>query len=116
MQSGTAPNIPLFFLEYKLSKLNNLHICAIFGKACEPSAERKEKLAFAGMCPYLKDAKDMRRTVCECAKFTFPDRAARREILYGYCGHPTAWKSCPLKISMDHYYDRRYESDEKGAV
>ena len=73
-------------------------------------------MAIAGMCPYLKDAKDASRTVCECARFTFPDRGARREILYGYCAHPTEWKNCPLKKSMDHYYDRRYEKIAKGAV
>lgn len=70
-------------------------------------------LAFAGMCPYLKDAKSVERTVCECARFTFPDRIARREILYGYCGHPTAWKICPLKKTMDNFYERKYDEDAR---
>lgn len=65
-------------------------------------------MAFAGMCPYLKDAKDSSRTVCECAKFTFPDKFARRELIYGYCGHPTEWKNCMLKHIMDGFYDRKY--------
>lgn len=75
---------------------------------------RKGKiLAFAGMCPYLKDAKTVERTVCECARFTFPDKMARREILYGYCGHPDAWMRCPLKVAMDNYYERKYSEDAR---
>ena len=70
-------------------------------------------MAFAGVCPYLKDAKDSSRTVCECARFTFPDKAARREVLYGYCGHPSGWKNCTFKMVMDNYYDRKYEQREK---
>lgn len=69
-------------------------------------------MAFAGMCPYLKDAKSVERTVCECARFTFPDRIIRREILYGYCGHPTAWKECPFKRALDNYYERKFSYDE----
>ena len=65
-------------------------------------------MAFAGMCPYLRDARSCDRTICECAKFTFPDRVARREVLYSYCGHPTGWKNCTFKAVMDRYYDRKY--------
>ena len=65
-------------------------------------------MAFAGMCPYLKDAKDSGRTICECAYFSFPDRIARREVLYGFCGHPTRWRECTFKAVMDRYYDRKY--------
>lgn len=75
---------------------------------------RKGKtLAFTGMCPYLKEAKSVERTVCECARFTFPDKMTRREILYGYCGHPTAWGSCPLKVAMDNFYERKFENDRR---
>ncbi len=79
-------------------------------------------MAFTGMCPYLKDARSMERTICECARFTFPDKLTRREILYGFCGHPSAWRQCPLKLAMDHHYDRKYglESEKprsgSGAV
>ena len=65
-------------------------------------------MAFAGMCPYLKDARSCERTVCECAKFTFPDKTTRRELIYGYCGHPTAWNECTFKPIMDRYYDRKF--------
>ena len=74
-----------------------------------------EALAFAGTCPYLKDAKRAERTVCECARFTFPDKIARREILYGYCGHPNDWKVCPLKKTMDGFYERKYAEDARKS-
>ncbi len=77
-------------------------------------------MAFTGMCPYLKDARSLERTICECARFTFPDKSARREILYGYCGHPSAWKVCPLKLAMDHHYERRFaqpnENDKSDRI
>ena len=74
-------------------------------------------MAFTGMCPYLKDARSMERTICECARFTFPDKSTRREVLYGMCGHPTAWRACPFKLAMDNHYDRKYSiqcDQEKG--
>ena len=78
---------------------------------------RKEyKMAFAGMCPYLKEARDSDRTICECARFTFPDRVARREVLYGFCGHPDNWKECTFKAIMDHYYDRKYSTDGEAEA
>ena len=76
-------------------------------------------MAFTGMCPYLKDARSMERTICECARFTFPDKISRREVLYGMCGHPSAWRACPFKLAMDHHYDRKYSPEgecEKGAA
>lgn len=71
-------------------------------------------MAFAGMCPYLKNAKKVEVTVCECARFTFPDRQARRDVLYGCCGHPSAWRNCVFKLAMDKYYDRKYSEEESG--
>ena len=61
----------------------------------------------------------MERTICECARFTFPDKGTRREVLYGVCGHPSAWRACPFKLAMDHHYDRKYSlgsEGEKGAA
>lgn len=71
-------------------------------------------MAFTGICPYLKESRGFDKTVCECAKFTFPDKVARRDILYHYCGHPTEWENCTFKAVMDAYYERKYaeESDE----
>ena len=68
-------------------------------------------MAFTGICPYLKDSRDSKRTVCECAKFTFPDKLSRRELLYGFCGHPTEWHNCTFKAIMDRFYDRKYAED-----
>ena len=73
-------------------------------------------MAFAGMCPYLKDARSCERTICECAKFTFPDRIARREVLYKYCGHPTGWRNCTFKAVMDSYYERKYSPESEDVV
>ena len=78
-----------------------------------PKSGRLEvKMAFAGMCPYLKDARSCERTICECARFTFPDKISRRDILYKYCGHPTGWKKCMFKAVMDGYYDRKYSVND----
>ncbi len=73
-------------------------------------------MAFAGVCPYLKNIKDANTTVCECARFTFPDREAKRDVLYRYCGHTDAWKECPFKMVMDKYYDRKYSADGEPSV
>jgi hypothetical protein len=84
--------------------------------AAEYRAERTNIVAFAGMCPYLKDARSMERTICECARFSFPDKQTRRDILYGYCGHPSAWRACPFKLALDGYYERKYaEADAVGT-
>ncbi len=72
-------------------------------------------MAFAGMCPYLKDARSCERTVCECARFTFPDKVSRRELLYCYCGHPTGWRSCTFKPIMDRFYERLYSGKVEAA-
>ena len=72
-------------------------------------------MAFAGMCPYLKNTKKSDGALCECARFTFPDKESRREVLYGYCGHPDAWKKCMLKQILDRYYDRKYDQSEAGT-
>ena len=70
---------------------------------------RKELiLAFVGMCPYIKDMRSLKKNICECATFTFPDRKARRDIVYKYCAHPDNWMECPLKKAMDGFYDRKH--------
>ncbi len=71
-------------------------------------------MAYVGMCPYLKDARNTERTICECARFTFPDKISRRELLYGYCGHPSAWKECTFKSILDRFYDRKYSLSAGG--
>ncbi len=66
-------------------------------------------MAFAGMCPYLKETRKSSDTLCECARFTFPDKQSRREILYGCCGHPDNWRECRFKLALDGYYERKYK-------
>ncbi len=62
----------------------------------------------AGMCPYYRYEK-AGVTHCECGELRFPDRGARRDVVYGYCAHPTAYLKCPLKCALDGYYERRYQ-------
>ncbi len=62
----------------------------------------------AGMCPYFRYEKSG-ITYCECGELKFPDRRARRDIVYGYCGHPDDYKRCPFKCALDGYYERRYQ-------
>ena len=69
-------------------------------------------MAIAGTCPYLKKVSDGKNISCECAKFSFPDRIARRDLLYGFCAHPTEFKNCVLKQSMDkYYYERKFKCE-----
>ena len=64
-------------------------------------------MPIAGACPYYRYEKEG-VTFCECAELHFPDRVARREVLYGFCAHPTDFCRCPLKHAMDGYYERRF--------
>ena len=59
----------------------------------------------AGACPYFRYEK-AGVTYCECAEMRFPDRRARRDIVYSYCAHPTNFGACPFKHALDGYYER----------
>ena len=59
----------------------------------------------AGACPYFRYEKSG-ITYCECGELRFPDRLARREIVYSYCAHPSAFRACPFKRALDGYYER----------
>ncbi len=61
-----------------------------------------------GICPYYVRDRGKGLVYCECARFRFPDAGARREIVYKFCAHPTGYKNCMLKQSLDHYYERKY--------
>lgn len=63
-----------------------------------------------GICPYFYRDRGKGIVYCECAKFRFPDKESRREILYRYCAHPEGYKSCMLKQALDHHYERKYDS------
>lgn len=70
-------------------------------------------MAFEGMCPYLKSSEGSGMAVCECAKFQFPDKHVKRDVLYGLCGHPTEWMSCRFKKALDRfYYERKFQGEK----
>ena len=62
-------------------------------------------MPLAAMCPYFRYEK-AGITHCECGDLRFPDRKARRDMVYRYCAHPTDYGACPLKRAMDGYYER----------
>ena len=62
-----------------------------------------------GICPYYQRDRGNGVVCCECARFHFPDKVARREIVYGFCAHPDNFKKCAIKQAMDHYHERKYE-------
>ena len=71
---------------------------------CQTAAVINEEV-----CPYFKRDRGGGRVVCEGASFKFPDKLSRREYLYRFCAHPEGYKSCPLKVALDHYYERKYD-------
>ncbi len=80
---------------------------------------RKESEACIGICPYYLRDRGNGMVYCECARFRFPDKLARREIIYGFCAHPENYKKCALKQAMDHYYERKFsmiDADERGGM
>lgn len=74
-----------------------------------------ECLYTEGFCPYFLREKGRGVVYCECAKFRFPDKQSRRDIVYRFCAHPEQYKQCPIKQAMDHYYERKYARIEADA-
>ncbi len=64
------------------------------------------------ICPYYIRERSPGLLYCECARFRFPDKVFRREILYRFCAHPEGYQDCPIKIALDHYYERKYRTHE----
>lgn len=57
--------------------------------------------------------KDKKKISCECANFKFPDRIARREIIYKFCAHPTDYNDCVFKRVLDrYYYERKFSVED----
>ena len=73
---------------------------------------KAEILAITGTCPYLLSEKGCTTIACEAAAFKFPDKIARREVIYGFCAHPEAYKNCFFKQVMDRFYYERKFSNE----
>ena len=74
--------------------------------------EAEERDAHVGICPYYMRDRGHGVMYCEIARFRFPDKLARREVVYRYCAHPEGYKACMLKNALDHYYERKYEKHE----
>lgn len=74
--------------------------------------KRREENIMIGICPFYGQERGNGRVSCEGASFHFPDKVARREYLYTYCAHPEGYKKCPLKIALEHYYERKYAENE----
>ena len=66
--------------------------------------------AHEGICPYFMRDRGKGVVYCECAKFRFPDKGSRREIVYRFCAHPEGYKACMIKQALDHYYERKYKT------
>ncbi len=84
-----------------------------------PTTRRNGAEVCVGICPYYQRDRGNGVIYCECARFRFPDKLARREIIYGFCAHPENYKKCAIKQAMDHFYERKYsmiDADEKGGA
>lgn len=75
-------------------------------------ASEAEQETHLGICPYFCRERSHGVVYCEGARLKFPDRDARREILYRFCAHPEGYKTCMLKQALDHYYERKYANHE----
>ena len=83
--------------------------------SCEPAVSpdgTTGKEVHVGICPYFKKDRGKGNIACEGANFHFPDLLARREFVYRFCAHPQGYKTCALKIAMDHFYERKYTQHE----
>lgn len=69
-------------------------------------------MPIAGTCPYFQREKGDGYTYCECARFRFPDKQARRDIVYKYCAHPDGYEGCVIKQAMDQFYERKYSGEQ----
>lgn len=69
----------------------------------------------AGICPYFRRERGGGVIYCECATLRFPDKQARRDIVYRFCAHPEGYHACPLKQALDGYYERKYARDGEGG-
>ena len=70
---------------------------------------REQEEAPEGVCPYFIRDRGRGVIYSECARFHFPDKLARREIVYTYCAHPSGYRQCVLKQAMDGFYRRKYD-------
>ena len=60
-------------------------------------------------CPFYGKEKDG-KLKCEAGTIRFPDRIARRELVYTYCASPDNYKNCTLCQMLMNYYERKEQS------
>lgn len=64
------------------------------------------------VCPYYsKEVNDRLR--CEGGSIKFPDKAARKEIVYQYCSSIENCQKCTLYQMLTNYYDRLYSNGKE---
>lgn len=56
-------------------------------------------------CPFYTKERDGKLN-CEGGTVKFPDRIARREIVYKYCASPDNYKNCIIYQMLMNYYER----------
>jgi hypothetical protein len=106
---GQTPEVLGTVIRYVRTTEQEVHV-----KKTEPTDNQLEEELVSeaemvlGICPYFKRDRGGGVVVCESARFRFPDKLSRREIVYRFCGHPDGYKLCPLKQALDHYYERKY--------
>lgn len=88
--------------------MNDMNMTTDSKQADKRSAIPAEEEGCTGICPYFQRDRGNGVVYCECAKFRFPDKPSRREIVYRFCAHPEGYKACAIKQAMDHYYERKY--------
>ncbi len=86
--------------------------------ACDERTAREDlHTRHEGICPYFRKEQSGGKVYCEGATLRFPDRQARRDIVYRFCAHPDGYNDCPLKQALDGYYARKYaREDARGTA
>lgn len=78
----------------------------------ENAQKMRDENTAIGICPFFQQDRGNGRVSCEGAQLKFPDKEARREFVYRLCAHPDGYKECPLRVALEHYYERKYAQNE----
>lgn len=62
-------------------------------------------------CPFFRRERDQ-YAYCEMCRFRFPDKQARRDILFTYCSDPVKYQECMLYKTLQSYYERLYDKED----
>lgn len=57
-------------------------------------------------CPFYRKEQNG-KLYCEGGTVKFPDRIARREIVYEFCASPDNYKNCTICKMLMNYYVRK---------